>query len=113
MSKLKSPATNLDLVVKVSSASWKNEVLESNLPVVVDFYATWCGPCQYLGPIIAKLASEFKGTIKFAKIDIDKNEDIANKYNVQSIPTIIIFKAGREIAETVGALSKEELKHFI
>jgi thioredoxin 1 len=113
MTKLQSSTANLNKVAEVTSTSWKNQVLESSLPVVVDFYATWCGPCQYVSPIITKLASEFNGAIKFVKLDIDKNENIADKYNIRSIPTIIIFKSGREVARTVGARSKEELKSII
>jgi thioredoxin 1 len=88
-------------------------VLESPLPVVVDFYATWCGPCQYVGPVIAKLATELEGIVKFAKLDIDIEEEIADKYDIQSVPTIIIFKSGRKVARTVGASSKERLASFI
>jgi thioredoxin len=96
------------------SYSWKKQVLESTLPaVVVDFHSTWCGPCQYVSPIIEKLASEFQGTIRFAKLNIDENVSTANKYNIQSIPTIVIFNSGREVARAVGARSKEGLKRFI
>src|ERR671926_90394 len=109
-----STAVNTSPVVEiVNSESWEKEVLKSTLPVVVDFYATWCGPCQYISPTISKLSSEFEETIKFAKLDVDKNQDIADKYNIQSIPTIIIFKSGKEVARTVGSISKEALKSFI
>jgi thioredoxin 1 len=109
----KPATTDQKLVSAVTSDIWENEVLESSVPVVVDFYANWCGPCRFVAPAIAALASEYDGKIKFVKLDVDKSEDIADQYNVQSIPTIIIFKSGKKVGSVIGAKSKAELVRFI
>lgn len=113
-SELSKPATtDQKLVSAVTSDTWENEVLESSLPVVAEFYASWCGPCGFATPVIATLASEFKGKIKFVKLDVGKSKEIADQYDVQSIPTNIIFKSGKGVARRVGACSKEEFGRLI
>jgi thioredoxin 1 len=100
-------------VKEVSLEAWDAEVLAAPLPVVVDFYATWCGPCDHVAPILGHLASELDGLAKFVKIDVDKSLEIADGCSVRSIPTIIIFKSGKELARTIGAQSKENLTKFV
>jgi thioredoxin 1 len=78
------------------------EVIKSDKPVMVDFWATWCGPCQMAGPVVDALADDYKGKIKIGKLDVDANQGIAQQYGVMSIPTVILFKEGKEIARKVG-----------
>jgi thioredoxin 1 len=91
----------------VTSENFDHEVLRSTEPVFVDFWASWCGPCRAVAPTIEKLASEYKGRVKFGKLNVDENPDLAMKYNVQSIPTLIIFKDGKEVSRLVGAGPKQ------
>ena len=94
---------------KFSSENFEKEVLKSEKPVLVDFYADWCGPCKMMSPIIEELATELDGKAKVGKINVDENPDIAVEYNVMSIPTLIIFKNGKEEKRLVGLRDKEEL----
>ena len=95
--------------LKLSSENFKEEVLNSEEPVLVDFYADWCGPCNAMSPVIEELAKEFEGKAKVGKINVDENSDIAVEYNVMSIPTLIVFKNGKEEKRLVGLRDKEEL----
>lgn len=95
--------------LKLSSENFEKEVLKSEKPVLVDFYADWCGPCKMMTPIIEELANELQGKAKVGKINVDNNQELALKYDVMSIPTIIIFKDGKEIKRFVGVRSKSEL----
>ena len=95
--------------LKLSSENFKEEVLNSEKPVLVDFYADWCGPCNAMAPVIEELAKELDGKVKVGKINVDENSDIAVEYNVMSIPTLIIFKNGKEEKRLVGLRDKEEL----
>lgn len=95
--------------LKLSSENFQEEVLNSNLPVLVDFYADWCGPCKMMAPIVEKVAEELEGKAKVGKVNVDQNQDLAIKYNIMSIPTIIIFKNGEESRRIVGVRDKEEL----
>lgn len=100
-------------LLHLTDSSFKHDVLDSELPVLVDFTAKWCGPCRMVAPIIEELAKEYDKKIKVAKIDIDDNPKTPTHYSVMSIPTLMFFKKGKVINQAVGALSKSELKKRI
>ena len=95
--------------IKLSTENFEKEVLKSEKPGLVDFYADWCGPCNAMAPVIEELAKELEGKVKVGKINVDENPDIAVEYNVMSIPTLIVFKNGKEEKRLVGLRNKEEL----
>ena len=96
-------------VINLTSENFENEVLKSEKPVLVDFWAEWCGPCRMMAPVVEELEKEMGNEVKFAKINIDECPDLAEKYNVMSIPTIIIFKDGKPYKKFVGVTSKENI----
>jgi len=102
-----------DNIVHVSDASFEQDVLKADGPVLVDFWAEWCGPCKMIAPVLDELSDEYAGKLKIAKLNIDSNSDTAPKYGVRGIPTLIIFKNGQVEATKVGALSKSQLAAFI
>lgn len=95
--------------MKFTSENFDAEVLNSDKPVVVDFFATWCGPCKMMAPVVDALAADFDGRVKVGKLDVDESEDIAARYGVMTIPTIILFKNGEVVKKTVGVQSKASL----
>jgi thioredoxin 1 len=95
--------------VPVSDKTFDQEVLKSQTPVLVDFWATWCGPCKMIAPVLEQIATEKDGALKIAKLDVDENPDTAMKYGVQSIPTLLVFKGGKEVSRIVGYHSKTQL----
>ncbi len=98
------------LEVEVNGNNFKQEVLESSIPVLVDFWASWCMPCRMLAPTIEKLAEENQGKLKVCKLNTDENQNISAQYGIQGIPTLIVFKEGKEVGRTVGVMSKEKLQ---
>ncbi|HVX02510.1 MAG TPA: thioredoxin [Nitrososphaera sp.] len=100
-------------VMHVNTKTWDSEVVKSDLPVFVDFWAEWCGPCRMVGPAVEQIAKVMSGKVKVAKLNVDENQEIAMKYGVQSIPSLIIFKGGKEIGRTIGAMPKESYIRFI
>ena len=102
-----------DSIVYVSDATFDAEVLQSNTPVLVDYWAEWCGPCKMIAPILDDVAKEYSGKLKVAKLNIDENQDTPPKYGIRGIPTLMLFKNGDVAATKVGALSKSQLAAFI
>lgn len=102
-----------EAIVHVSDASFEQEVIAADLPVLVDFWAPWCGPCKMIAPILDDLAEQFEGKLKVTKLNVDDHKETAAKFNVRGIPTLIIFKNGAAHATKVGAVSKSQLVDFI
>ena len=98
------------MVKELSAKDFEKEVLHSKEPVVVDYFAIWCSPCRMLAPIFEKASEEYKGKVKFFKVDVDGNQDLAQKYDVMSIPCVIFFKGGKEVDRFVGAVGEQTVK---
>jgi thioredoxin 1 len=96
--------------VEIEEAKFDEAVLKSKTPVLVDFWAPWCGPCRMVAPIVEELAGEYAGKVNFVKVNVDNNQKIAGKYGVMSIPTLILFKGGKPMTNIVGFKPKAELK---
>lgn len=103
----------LERILHLNIRNWDDVVLNSDSPVLVDFWAEWCGPCRMVGPAIEQLSQTMGDRIKVAKLNVDENQEIAMRYGVQSIPLLILFKAGKEVARTIGAAPKERYQKFI
>lgn len=97
------------MALKITSANFEKEVLGSELPVLVDFWATWCGPCKMLAPVLDEIAAEQEGKAVVGKIDVDEEADLAAKFGVMNIPTVILFKDGKEVSRSVGLVPKQKL----
>jgi len=100
-------------ITHVTDTSFEDEVLGAELPIIVDFWAEWCGPCRIIAPILDELSTEYDGKIRLAKLNIDENQKTPQKYAVRGIPTLMIFKDGRVAGTKVGAMSKSQLLAFI
>ena len=96
-------------VAHVSDKNFETEVLKSALPVLVDFWAEWCGPCRMISPIVEEIAQDLKGKLKVAKVNVDESQELAAQFNIMSIPTLLIFKKGEPVEQMVGAMSKDQL----
>ena len=102
-----------DLIKHTSDASFESDVLQSDKPVLVDYWAEWCGPCKSIAPILDDIAKEYDGRLKIAKINVDENQQVPAKFGIRGIPTLMLFKGGQLAATKVGALSKAQLTAFL
>ncbi len=99
--------------VTLSPDNFESEVINSDIPVLVDFWAEWCMPCKMIAPVLEELAEEYNGKLKIGKLNVDENADLAAQYNIVSIPTMLFFKGGEVVKQQVGAVPKEQLKQSI
>jgi thioredoxin 1 len=110
---MRSKETTKDKVIHLSNGEFDTEVLKSSVPVLVDFYADWCGPCHAIAPTIEALSNEFAGKVKFVKVDVDANQEVASRYEIMSIPTIMLFENGKIEDSIVGAYPASVYKQHI
>jgi thioredoxin 1 len=96
--------------LQLTDSSFEKEVLKSSLPVLVDFWAPWCGPCRMLGPIVEEIAKEYHGKVVVGKMNTDENPDVASKFNISAIPSMLFFKGGKVVEQMVGVHSKKDIK---
>ena len=99
--------------IKLTDQNFEQEVLRADLPVLVDFWASWCGPCQMLAPVIAEIAEEYAGKVKVGKVNVDEQPNLANRYGITSIPTVMLFKNGEVVSTSLGYRPKDELETML
>jgi thioredoxin 1 len=97
-------------IKELTDANFETEVLKSDVPTLVDFWAVWCGPCKQIAPMVDALANDYKGRLKVAKVDVDHNQIVAQQYSVKSIPTLLIFKGGKVVGQLIGAMPRSKLE---
>ncbi len=99
--------------IKIGAGNFEKEVINSELPVLVDFWAAWCGPCRAVAPVLEDISNQYAEKFRVAKVNVDENPELASKYGIRSIPTMILFKDGKEIDNIIGALPKEAIINFV
>jgi len=100
-------------VLEVTDGNFQTEVVDSKIPVVVDFFATWCGPCKVLSPVIEEVSKDYAGKVKVVKMDVDKSNETAVKFSIMSVPTVVFFKGGKEIGRNIGSVPKGVLEEHL
>ena len=101
------------MALEINDSNFKSEVINSEMPVLVDFWAPWCSPCRMVAPVLEELAKEYEGKVKVAKLNVDENRSTASEFGIRSIPTLILFKDGKVFEQTIGVQSKENLKQMV
>ncbi len=99
--------------VELRDSTFESEVIESETPVLVDFWAPWCGPCRMLAPVVEEIATSYTGRLKVGKVNVDDNQEITMKYGIRSIPTLILFKNGKAVDQVIGAVPKSEIERMV
>ena len=95
--------------IEITDANFEQEVLKSDKPVLIDFWAVWCGPCKMVAPVVEEIASEYNGKLKVGKLDVDSNPEVSMKFGIRSIPTLMVFKGGKVVEQIIGAVPKRNL----
>lgn len=102
-----------DKIANVTDTSFENDVLKSNEPVLIDFWATWCAPCRAIAPVVEQLAGEYEGKVKVLKLNVDENPKVSTQFDVRSIPTLLMFKGGKVVGQVVGAVPRPKIEELI
>ena len=99
--------------ITITKSNFQQEVLNSDIPVLIDFWATWCGPCKMLAPVLAQYAEEYEGAVKVGKVNVDEEMELAAQFGIMSIPTLLVFKDGEKVNSSVGFCTKEEIEELV